>query len=122
MKQGRWENNLNTKTRRCSGMNNNELRSLWEQRFAEYEASGKTIKAWCQEQAVKENQFYYWRKKLRMNQVANNQPVQWLSLELEQVRFAPDSIAVHIGQITIEIKKGFDHHLLREIVQVLQTI
>ncbi len=106
-------------------MINNNLRSLWEQRFAEYKSSGKTITAWCKEQSVRDNQFYYWRKRLRMDQVEKNQPVKWLSLELDngkQANLAPDSIAVHVGQVTVEIKKGFDQHLFREIIQILQTI
>ncbi len=105
-------------------MINKNLRSLWEQRLAEYESSGKTITAWCKEQSVRDNQFYYWRKRLRMDQVENNQPVKWLSLELDskQANLVPDSIAVHVGQVTVEIKKGFDQNLFREIVQILQTI
>jgi|GEM_PF-365293 len=103
----------------------NDLRSLWEQRLAEFESSGKTIKAWCQEQGIRENRFYYWRRKLRSKPDKKEQPVKWLSLALDnknQANLNPDSIAVHIGQIIIEINKGFNHHLLREIVQVLQTI
>lgn len=107
-------------------MINNDLRSLWEQRLAEYEDSGQTIKSWCHEQGLKEHQFYYWRKKLRMQQDEQGQPVTWLSLDLDhskQARLNPDSIAVHIGgQVTVELSNGFDHHLFREIVQVLQTI
>jgi len=57
--------------------------SLWEQRFAEFESSGKTIAAWCKEQSIKESQFYYWRKKLRMGQ-AKEQPVKWLAVNLNQ--------------------------------------
>jgi transposase-like protein len=105
-------------------MINSELCSLWEQRLAEYENSGKTIKAWCQEQAVRENQFYYWRKKLR-DQSGTGKPVKWLPVKLDnskQGSLASDSIAVHIGQVTVEIKKGFDQQLFREIVQILQTI
>jgi len=107
-------------------MINSDLRSLWEQRLTEYESSRKTIKAWCQEQGIKENQFYYWRKRLREDQAEKNPPVvKWLSVGLDnskQVNLTSGSIAVHIGKVTIEIKKGFDQHLLREIVQTLQTI
>jgi len=103
----------------------NKLRSIWEQRLIEYEGSGKTIAAWCKEQTVKENQFYYWRKKLRTNHTEKVQPVKWLSLDLplcKQAIPAGDSITVYVGQAIVEIRKGFDRHLLREIVQVLQTI
>jgi hypothetical protein len=106
-------------------MINHELRSLWVQRLAEQETSGKTITAWCQEPSIRYNQFYYWRRKLRADQAEKNQAVKWLPLDLDnskQANHAPSSIAVHIGQVTIEIKKEFDQHLFREIVQVLQTI
>jgi len=33
-----------------------------------------------------------------------------------------DPIAVNIGQVTVEVKKGFDHELFREIMQVLKTL
>jgi hypothetical protein len=57
-----------------------------------------------------------------MDQVEHNHPVKWLPLEVEQTNLAPGSIAVHVGKATIEIKPGFDPHLLRQIVKVLQTI
>ena len=100
----------------------NDLRSLWEQRLAEHQVSDKSIAAWCNDHSIKVHQFYYWRKKLRFGQVDNNQPVKWLALGLNRVSLDPDTIAVHIGQATIEVKKGFDQQLLREIMQVLQTI
>lgn len=105
-------------------MPKNDLRSLWEQRLAEFESSGTRIKVWCQEQGIRENQFYYWRRKLRSKPVEKEERVKWLSLALDNGKQGSDhdSIAVHIGQVTIEVNKGFDHHLLREIVQVLQTI
>lgn len=104
-------------------MINSDLRSLWEQRFVEYKTSDKSIPAWCQEQSIRANQFYYWRRKLRMSQADNDmQPVKWLPLGLEQASLAPDYIAVHVGQVTVELQKGFDQHMFREIIQILQTI
>ena len=50
-------------------MERSNLRSLWEQRLADYDVSGQTIKAWCREQSIRESQFYYWRKKLREAQI-----------------------------------------------------
>ena len=102
-----------------------KLSSIWEDRLTQYKTSGKSIIAWCKEQAIRENQFYYWRKKLRTGQTEKTQPVQWLPLEAQltkQPNFTADFIAVHIGRTTIEIRKGFNRQLLREIVQTLQTI
>jgi len=106
-------------------MTDKKLGKLWERRFKEFESSGKTIAAWCKEHSIKENQFFYWRKKLRSDQPQYNQPVKWLSLDMDVDREeqpAADSISIHIGQAAIEIKKGFDKELLRDILKVLQVL
>jgi len=98
---------------------------LWEQRLEEYEASGQSVLVWCEEKSITPRQFYYWRKKLRSAQSGMDQRVKWISLNHDfrkSAGLAADSIAVHVGRVTVEIRKGFDQHLFREIVQVLQTI
>jgi len=90
----------------------NDLRSLWEQRLVEFESSGNSIRAWCQKQGIRVNRFYYWRRKLRSKPVAKEEHVQWLSLSLDngkQGKKNPDSIAVHIGQVTIEVNCRFSN-------------
>ena len=104
-------------------MEDSNLRDLWEQRLAEYQDSGKTIKAWCKEQSIRENQFYYWRRKIRIEKVEDNQAIKWLSINLaDSSTSTSNSIAVHVGQMTVEVKSGFDHNLFREILKVLQTV
>ena len=102
-------------------MVNEERRILWEERLAEYEASGQGPVAWCNENSIKENQFYYWRRKLRGTRVEKGQPIKRLNIDVEPTS-AKASIAVHIDQETVEINKGFDQNLFREIVQILQTV
>ncbi|ABI69574.1 IS66 family insertion sequence element accessory protein TnpA [Syntrophomonas wolfei] len=105
-------------------MSSNERKAWWEERLAEHEASGQRVTAWCEENSITPRQFYYWRRKLRTEHVEKEQPVKWLSLKYEsrQLGIAGDAIAVHVGQATVEIRKGFDRELFCEIIQVLQTI
>ena len=101
------------------------LGKLWERRFKEFESSGKTIAAWCKEHSVKENQFFYWRKKLCSDQAEPNQPVKWLHVDLDnshEEEPVADSISIHIGKVTIEVNKGFDKQLLQDILKVLQAL
>lgn len=102
-------------------MNNKELRALWEKLLKEQRASGKTIRAWCQEQKVRENRFYYWRKKLQPAKESNKQQVQWLPIETAETKPCT-AITVHLGKARIEIPKNFDHCQLKEIIRVLQTV
>lgn len=102
-------------------MVNRDRRILWEKRLAEYEASGQSPVAWCNENSIKKNQFYYWRRQLRGSQIKIERPTRWLSLNVEPTTVT-DSIAVHIGQATVELNTGFNQDLFRVIVKILQTI
>lgn len=102
-------------------MADHELRNLWEKRLAEHESSGQSITAWCKEHSIKDNQFYYWRKKLRSSQDENSQPIRWLPLGAEQT--GPSTpLAIHVGQAAIEVREPCDPQLLRQVIKVLLTI
>jgi len=115
--------NLNSRTGGVQVLNQ-ELASLWEQRFAQFDTSGQTVAAWCKEQSLRENQFYYWRRKLRSGQ-DKEQPVKWLAVNLgqgQQPRITADAIRLTVGQVTVQVRPGFDQDLLREIIGVLTSL
>lgn len=41
-----------------------ERRELWRQRVAQQEASGESIRAYCQQRGLSEHAFYNWRQRL----------------------------------------------------------
>jgi transposase-like protein len=45
-----------------------QKREYWSNLIAEQEASGQTIRAFCQEQGVGDHSFYYWRKRLQKSE------------------------------------------------------
>ncbi len=106
-----------------------DQRQVWSKRLEEQKTSGKTIAAWCQEQSLSESKFYYWRKKLYAEELQNNKTIKWLSLNSNidtptQIAYENpgNTLSVHIGQATIEIKRGFDPELLAQVLKVLKTI
>jgi transposase-like protein len=106
-------------------MKDGDLHSLWERRLIEYKTSGKSISAWCRDNSVTEGQYHYWRRKLGSQTAINHQPVKWMVVNMgtsPQEEKSSDPIAVNIGQVTVEVKRGFDHELFREIIQVLKTL
>ena len=42
-----------------------ERRSYWQRVVTEQEASGKTIRGFCRDQDLREQVFYWWRRRLR---------------------------------------------------------
>jgi transposase-like protein len=43
-------------------------RTYWSKLISEQEASGQAVRAFCQEHAIGEHCFYYWRKRLRKDE------------------------------------------------------
>jgi len=104
-------------------MANNKLRNLWEQRIADQENSGKTIRDWCRDNSIKEGRFYCWRRKLQEESLVSKEPQKWLPLEIEKTKSSPSpTITVTIGVAKIEIPQNFNRDQLSQIIQVLKNI
>lgn len=56
-----------------------EKQREWELRITEWEASGKSVRAFCIENGLRESQMHYWRKRLRGSQT----DVHWIPVELD---------------------------------------
>jgi hypothetical protein len=106
-------------------MKQNDLRQIWEQRFSDFEASGQTVVAWCEQHQIKSHQFFYWRRRTRDVEVAQpSQPNKWLSMDYDFKPADPVSektITVQIGPISILVNKGFDPDLFLKIISILQS-
>ena len=72
-----------------------EKREYWSNLIGEQEASGQTIRAFCQEQGVEDHCFYYWRKRLQKSEpvefallkaVASAAPLELILANGEQLR------------------------------------
>jgi len=113
-------------------MKRDQRHETWVQRMVDFEASGQTIVAWCQEQQIQPSNFYYWRRRLQSSASQTlKQPVKWLSLDLD---FKPaaaadleatdnrNRIKVQIGRATILVEPGFDQDLFRDISRILQGL
>ena len=50
--------------------NRNELKEQWQQRLKSWRESGLNQKQWCEQNNVRQPQFWYWKKKLEEIPVA----------------------------------------------------
>jgi len=104
-------------------MDKNELRREWEQRIADYRASGLSRAKWCQQHGLKVHQLKYWLKRIEESNATPNPSTKWASVVMADASFSEeDSIQVKIGECSIEVKQGFNPSLLADVVKVLKTL
>ena len=89
--------------------------TVWEHRIQERQQSGKSIRQYCAEQGIKEWQYYKWQQKL--------QPRPQPARGFVELKTKPSlrRIVVEIGGCRIEVERGFDTLIFKEIVSVLRT-
>jgi transposase-like protein len=85
----------------------------WRNLIAEQEASGQTIRAFCQEQGVGDHCFYYWRKRLQ-----KSEPVQ--SALLKTVASAAPLELILANGEQLRIRNGVDAATFRLVLDVVR--
>ena len=116
-------------------MTHAKSRKLWQARVAEYEASGLTMRKWCERNGFRDGQLRYWLKKAReadQNQswacvelvgegVADAANPAVMSTGLNRTAACEPGLTVRVGAATIEVRSGFDSALLSEVLRVVTS-
>ena len=94
---------------------------LWRERIAEQERSGISVKKFCSERRFAENQFYYWRKRLRSRQ----EPVRFALVERgATLSAAAAKAALELMLVSgerLRIGTGVDVTTLRAVLEALRA-
>ncbi len=99
-----------------------ERQKEWENRIAQYRASGQSVKKWCADNNVKPAQLWYWLRKFKTNNEAHNiHSSQWLPVDVRDYIPMDNALLVRVGEACIEVKPGFDPALLSQVVRSLTT-
>lgn len=93
----------------------------WQTRITAFQASGKTIAAWCRINDFKVHQLQYWLQKQRSESEPSSKPAQWLSVEIKHADADSKELPllVKVGSTTIEVHPGFNAELLLDVVRIL---
>ena len=114
-----------------------EAEKKWRPIILEMEQSSQSARCWCREHGISVNQFYYWRKKLDMNQqdrkglstqninstpgiaeikivLPQEQGLATKPLFHPQVMIKSDDFQVYVGT-------EFDDEVLRRVLGVVRT-
>jgi len=105
-------------------MSLDERKQMWQQRIEAYKLSGESsVKTWCKLNQVSSQSMYQWMKKFQM-ETTNVSPssTQWIPIESSSVNEKTKSpLIVTLGDVSIEIREGFNRALFKEVLQILQT-
>ena len=91
-----------------------QKRKYWSKLIAEQEASGQTIRAFCQEQGVGDHCFYYWRKRLQKSEA-----VQFALLKTVASAAPPLELILTNGE-QLRIRNGVDAATFRVVLDVVR--
>ena len=90
-----------------------QKRAYWSNLIAEQEASGQSIRTFCQEKGLGDHSFYYWRKKLQ-----KSAPVQFALLKTV-ASAAPLELILANGE-QLRIRNGVDAATFRLVLDVVR--
>lgn len=94
----------------------------WRQHVESYRSSGLTRKAYCERNQIKESTFGYWCKKMKRTEQGLDKCLEpmWIPLQVSEERSS--GINIRFGNITLEIKPGFDKTLLVELLRTIGAL
>jgi len=94
----------------------------WEDKVKEWQASGKSVKAWCQEQKIPPTTFYGWRErsvegKCKTKKLSKKK--HFIELKDEQ---QTHSITLEFDGVKIHLSESFNALLLKRCLAVLRGV
>ena len=96
-----------------------ELRELWAERIDDFGASGLGQRAWSREHGLRPNQLWYW---LRKFETETNQPQNGIWIQLDSLAPTGSSVVLRIGNVALEVQRGFDPQALTEVIRSLRNV
>jgi hypothetical protein len=93
----------------------------WKRLVLEWKASGKTSKAWCEENKIPINTLSGWKKRLKKDELANA-PSECKTgfIELKNHELSESGIFLECKGIKIHLKSQFDPSVLKQCLNCLR--
>jgi hypothetical protein len=104
------------------------IREQWRQRIAQQRSGGQSVAAFCRDQGVSENSFYFWRRRLREANAGTFVELRTSAAVAPEARPAgsegfPFAIEIRLpGRRGLLVRRGFDRDLLIELVRTLEGL
>lgn len=101
-------------------ISHSEKRALWNERINEFLASGQSRQAWCRNNDVSAQQLGYWLRKSQSSHENQAESSRWVSMNAS--RTASPGITIRVGELALEVERGFDPKVLADVVLTLMTL
>ncbi len=106
--------------------NRSEVKEQWQQRLQAWRESGLNQKQWCEQNSIKQAQFWYWKKKLEDIPAAVEHKDKTASAFVP-VALAPSSQVIESASLTITLPNGLrvsgiDHSNLTLASQLIEQL
>ncbi len=104
-----------------------EKRIEWKSRYEAWKQSGQSIAEWCRVQEIKTHQMYYWVQQfdgVEDSIESKKTDTQWLAVQMDDHTLhseGQESIFIHYGDVSVEVRPGVNIELLSDVVHVLQN-
>lgn len=94
---------------------------LWSERIVAWQKSGLSQVAYCQQHQLTYGTFIYWRSYLKKHSSGHkvSVPSTFIPITIKADKATPLVLQI-AEQYRIELRPGFDPHLLTQIIQVIQ--
>jgi hypothetical protein len=89
-------------------------RTIWAGHIERQRQSGKGVKAFCEEEGLKVWQFSYWRGVIHP---AKTEPKGFVEVRVK----SGGRVAIEVKGCRIEVERGFDPELLRQVVAAMRA-
>ena len=99
-----------------------DKQTLWSKRIADWQSSGLSQGAFCEQRGLTYTTFVYWRGRLKNLEVRDDTtPVNFFPVRLKQD--SQHSLTLKInGRHSIEIDTNFDSDLLTRVIQAVEQV
>lgn len=95
----------------------------WAQMYAEYQESGNTVTAWCEERGLSVKTFYYRLRKVRevaLEQTEKHRIVPIVSQPINMLSSEPSSIKISSNGIMVELSENVSAETITTILRGLR--
>ncbi len=109
--------------------------SQWITLVRDCQSSGKTVEAWCNDNNISRNTYYYWLRRVRRAACENlpgivkrENPIVPVTFQIpvvssEKIQSCSDAgITLHIGSFILELHNGMSSELLTTTLQALNHV